>query len=49
MHTQGTIKPCRRPLRDIESLLRVIHCTLLEDFRNKKNEYHFMSGLNSNF
>ena len=25
------------------------HCTLLEDFRNKKVEYHFKSGLYSNF
>ena len=37
VHTQATIKPCRRPLRDIESHMRVKHCTLLEDFRNNKN------------
>ena len=36
---------CRWPLRGIASHVRDIysfeHCTLLEDFRNQKNEYHF--------
>ena len=47
MRTQATIKPFCRPLRDVESHVRVKlinsfgKCTLLEDFRNKKNEYLF--------
>ena len=41
---------CRWPLRDIASrenfknIYSFEHCTLLEDFRNKKNEYHFYVG-----
>ena len=39
----------RLPLHDVASHVRVIsysieHCTLLEEFRNKKNEYHFKVG-----
>ena len=41
IHSQATIKPCRRPLRETESHARLKHthsehCTLLKDFRNKK-------------
>ena len=36
--TQAFIKPCRRPLRDIESPVN-----LLEDFRNKKKWVPFLS------
>ena len=37
------MKPCCGSLHDsvIESHVRVKQCTLLEDFRNKINEYHF--------
>ena len=39
-------KACRWPLRDVTSYEKVNshsfeHCTLLEDFRNEENEYHF--------
>ena len=38
--TQATIKPC--PLRGSETYVNSFeHCTILEGFRNKKNEYHF--------
>ena len=43
LHTQASMKPCCWSLHDtvIESHVRVKQCTLLEDFRNKINEYHF--------
>ena len=46
VRTQATITPRRRPLRHIESHVRVKHKLIwtlypLEDFRNKNNEYHF--------
>ena len=38
--TQATIKPC--PLRVSETYVNSFeHWTILEGFRNKKNEYHF--------
>ena len=46
IHNKATIKPCRRPLRETESHVRLKqihseHCTLLKDLCNLKNEYQF--------
>ena len=40
---------CHLPLRCVASHVRVEHCTVLEEFCNKKNEYYFKSGMYSTF
>ena len=45
VHTQATIKPCRRPLRDIESYVRVKNVPFWKTFVTKKMSTIFKLGL----
>ena len=45
VHTQATIKPCRRPLRDKESYVRVKNVPFWKTFVTKKMSTIFKLGL----